>query len=54
MNRLVTRGMGPSHLLITRGLGTSGIVVYLKKVVRLCSCIGRELNLVSKWKINCA
>jgi hypothetical protein len=54
MNRIVTRGMGPNHLLVTRGYGTSQLHEFFVKVIRLCACIGREMNLVAKWKTNCA
>jgi len=54
MNRIVTRGFGPSHLVVTRGYGAVSVGPFFKRILRLCSCIGREMNLVSKWKTNCA
>lgn len=50
MNRIVTRGMGPNHLLVTRGYGVSGIITRIKEVLRLTSKITRELFLESKWR----
>jgi hypothetical protein len=50
MNRIVTRGFGPDHLIITRGYGVSGLVTKLKEVLRLTSKIARNLFLESKWK----
>lgn len=49
MNRIVTRGFGPDHLIVTRGYGTKALTV-LREVLRLCSCLPTRLNLVSEWK----
>ena len=53
-NRLITKGMGCNQLLVTQGYGRNQLRELLVKVIRLCSCIGRSMNLVAKWKTNCA
>ena len=54
MNRIITRGMGTKHLLVTRGYGRHIVRTLKVDIINLCSCIGRTLGLVSKWKTNCA
>lgn len=50
MNRIVTRGLGPNHLLATRGYGFSGIVKKFREIIHLTSKLARELALVSRWR----
>ena len=52
-NSIITRGMGCNQLLVTQGYGRP-VRDLMVKVIRLCSCIGRSMNLVAKWKTNCA
>jgi len=50
VNRIITRGMGPRHLLVTRGYGISSAVQKFREILNLVSKIGTSLSLVSKWK----
>lgn len=55
MNRIITRGLGPNHLIITQGYGASFLERLYREVMRLTSKISRTLMMVSKWrKTDCA
>jgi hypothetical protein len=55
MNRIITRGLGPTQLLITRGYGFTGAIVKIyREVLRLVSKVTTRLGLVSQCqKKNC-
>ena len=50
MNRIITRGLGNSSMVVTRGYGYSGFVKVFREMMRLTSRISRYLNINSKLK----
>jgi len=50
MNRIITRGFGPSPLVITRGFGFASIGQIYREIIRLTSKVTMSLRLLSPWK----
>jgi len=53
MNRIITRGLGPSHLLVTRGYGVSGITKVYREILRLTSKITMAMGIASPFRKRC-
>lgn len=49
MNRIVTRGFGPSHQIVTRGYGAA-VAVIARELIELKSYINMTLERVSNVK----
>ena len=50
MNRIISRGFGPGSMVVSRGYGSGPLITRLREILRLCSCVSKQLLLTSEWR----